>query len=73
MVRRNKRMIERKGKIKTPEGTADLQIMYSKLVITDFGHNGQNLAVYNCGFLEMLRRYEGFLFRKLFKIKRTPI
>jgi hypothetical protein len=38
-----------------------------KLVITDFEFNGQNLAVYNCDFSEMLRNYEGFIVRKLFK------
>jgi hypothetical protein len=36
------------------------------------GYNGQNLAVYNCESLEMLRHYEGFVVRKLFKIKRNP-
>jgi hypothetical protein len=37
----------------------------------DFGYNGQNLALYNCEFLEMLM-HSAFVVRKLFKIKRTP-
>jgi hypothetical protein len=36
-------------------------------------YNGQNLAVYNYGFLEMLGHWEGFVVRKLFKrIKKNP-
>jgi hypothetical protein len=31
-------------------------------------YNAQNLTVYNCEFLEMLRHSEGFVVRKLFKM-----
>jgi hypothetical protein len=31
------------------------------------------MAVYNCGFLEMLRHYEFFVVRKLLKIKNNNI
>lgn len=34
----------------------------------DFGYNGQNLAVYACESLEMLRHEESFVVRKLFKM-----
>jgi hypothetical protein len=36
------------------------------------GYKAQNLAVYNCEFLKMLRHYEGFVVRKLFKLKENP-
>jgi hypothetical protein len=39
---------------------------------TKFGYNGRNLAVYSCEFVEMLRHCEGFVVRKLFKIKQKP-
>jgi hypothetical protein len=42
------------------------------LEITDFRCNRQNLAVYSCEFLEMLRLEEGFVFRKLLQIKKNP-
>jgi hypothetical protein len=35
-------------------------------------YNGQNPAVHNCEFLEMLRHYDGFVVRKLFKTKKNP-
>jgi hypothetical protein len=35
-------------------------------------YNEQNLAVYNCEFLEILRLEEGFVVGKLFKIKKEP-
>jgi hypothetical protein len=37
-----------------------------------FGYNGQNLALWNCDCLEMLR-HEDFVVRKLFKEKTTAI
>jgi hypothetical protein len=42
------------------------------LGIMDFGYKGQNLAVYSSEFLGMLRRWEGFVVRKLFKTERIP-
>jgi hypothetical protein len=35
-----------------------------------FEYNWQNRPVYNCEFLEMLRHYESYVVRTLFKIKR---
>jgi hypothetical protein len=38
----------------------------------EFWYNVQNRAVYDCEYLEMLRRWEGFVVRKILKIKRFP-
>jgi hypothetical protein len=37
--------------------------------ITDLLEDGQNLGVYNCEYLEILRHYKSFALRKLFKTR----
>jgi hypothetical protein len=37
------------------------------------GYNEQNLAVYDCEFVKILRHYGGNVVGKLFKLKRTQI
>jgi hypothetical protein len=39
--------------------------------ITDLRYYGQNLAVYNCEFLWILRHRRGFVVRQLSKLKKN--
>jgi hypothetical protein len=41
--------------------------------MVDFRYNVQNLVVYNCEFLKMMKHEEGLVARKLFNIKKDPI
>jgi hypothetical protein len=61
--------------VQSPRKNNKCIIADKTLIITDpniMEYNGQNLAVNNYGFLEMLRHYS-FVVRKLLQIKKIPI